>query len=1072
MSSSKSTINAKRAGAPNAKLPPTPKRVTPWFALIVLLTAMAVGLACGNALRPTAAAFADDTAVVHVSYQWYSAETGMTEDYEVFDVDARVSDGRLTASIMPEAYELGDGCTWRVMKNFAGGLPAGETEITDEAAYDEATGELSLPEQWSGEDVTIVFCMPWDHASHDGHGHFHAAATRSARGLRATSTEPTVGQTYYLSIQSGDTGRSSSPIIYGADSDNAGAGPVFGYPEFEGRYKFYVAFESSNCELFELCDSVPGRWGAGGTIYGSTGTPYNTDWAADYQWCSADCVESVYNTGGDPVPLQGSGSWVRIDDISGGTISCSFRIQCDNPDGSNAQDIMGTFSLDVPYGAIAFQKDTANLDVTDGNALYTLEGARYGIYNSAEKAATRSESDALATYVTDSEGYWETDAEYRVGTYYIAELEAPRGYALDEGVIEVSVPGGQTASVTAADTPLTAPASMSVQKRDSETDAAVAQGDATLEGAEVTFCYYDGYYEAEELPDEPTRTWVMRTTADGIASPSHGDSAKASGDEFYRDANGGIAFPLGTVAAIETKAPEGYLIGEPELLVMHVSATDDGSSARIETVKATRAGEAADGASLIDDAVMRGSLVVGKVSRENGAYLEQGAASLEGWTFEIVNRSSAPVVVEGESYDVGEVVKTISTESTDGAFVANAGESCLPYGTYEVREVQTMRDRVNGYLFDDESKTWSQTVSIREDGQIVDLTGEADACANQVVRGDIELVKVKSPNMQRLAGIPFRVTSTTTGEWHVIVTDANGCATTASETNPHDQNPNGSDGAIGDDGSVDESRLDDEAGVWFYGRIDAPTIPNPAKGALPFDTYTVEELRVAANEGLDLLTFDVTVSRDATTIDLGTVGDSASITPLIATSLADEGGSAAAEASPVTRLVDTVAFNNLDTTCEYTLTGELRAVVDGQAGDLVATSQRTFKPALSHGTEHVAFEFDSSELGGQSLVCFEYLADAQGNPVAEHVDPTDEGQTVIVTEPESWPEPEPFNLEPDEPSSSHSEYSPIPQTGDPLFALPLALASAGAMGLALAALGVRNLERTYPVDAGRKKRKQ
>ena len=361
MSSSKSATNGKRAWAPNIKPRPGAKDgKARWFALGTLLAAVAFMSACAGAFWPITTAHADETAIVHVSYQWYSEETGMTEDYEVFDVDASVSDGYLTATVMPEAYDLGEGCAWRVMKNFAGGLPAGETEITEEATYDATTGELSLPEQWSGEDVTIVFCMPWNHTSHEGHGHFHAVAMRSASdGLKAAESELTAGKKYSLSIQSGQTGLWSSPIIYGADSDNAGAGGVFGYPEFEGRYKFYVSFERWNCELFRICDDVPGRPGVGGTIYGSTGTPYNTNWAADYRWCSADCVEAVYNTGGDPVPLQGSGSWVRIDSISGNSINCTFRIQCDNPDGSNAQDIMGTFSIDMPYGAIAFQKVTA-----------------------------------------------------------------------------------------------------------------------------------------------------------------------------------------------------------------------------------------------------------------------------------------------------------------------------------------------------------------------------------------------------------------------------------------------------------------------------------------------------------------------------------------------------------------------------------------------------------------------------------------------------------------------------------------------------------------------------------------
>ena len=37
------------------------------------------------------------------------------------------------------------------------------------------------------------------------------------------------------------------------------------------------------------------------------------------------------------------------------------------------------------------------------------------------------------------------------------------------------------------------------------------QGDATLEGAEFTVKYYDGYYTKDNLPSKATRTWVLKT---------------------------------------------------------------------------------------------------------------------------------------------------------------------------------------------------------------------------------------------------------------------------------------------------------------------------------------------------------------------------------------------------------------------------------------------------------------------------------------------------------------------------------------------------------------------------------
>lgn len=78
----------------------------------------------------------------------------------------------------------------------------------------------------------------------------------------------------------------------------------------------------------------------------------------------------------------------------------------------------------------------------------------------------------------------------------------------------------------------------------------------------------------------------------------------------------------------------------------------------------------------------------------------------------------------------------------------------------------------------------------------------ADELTEQVIRGDLKLVKVGEGDQGRMAGVPFLVTSATTGESHTIVTDANGCASTAASWNPHTADTNG--------GTA-------ESGVWFGG---------------------------------------------------------------------------------------------------------------------------------------------------------------------------------------------------------------------------------------------------------------
>lgn len=193
-----------------------------------------------------------------------------------------------------------------------------------------------------------------------------------------------------------------------------------------------------------------------------------------------------------------------------------------------------------------------------------------------------------------------------------------------------------------------------------------------------------------------------------------------------------------------------------------------------------------------------------------------------------MNASAKTALVGGEEVALGEVALTLET----GGGAAESAPDALPYGDYLVREAEAPE----GYLGTDAEVPFS----IEKDGEMVELTGER-AVANQVKRGDLELVKVSDGDLSRMAGVPFRITSATTGEPHVVVTDANGYASTAASWNPHTASTNANDQAA--EGSWDAS-----AGVWF-----GASGPDDSKGALPYDTYEVEELPCGANEGKELL---------------------------------------------------------------------------------------------------------------------------------------------------------------------------------------------------------------------------
>lgn len=223
----------------------------------------------------------------------------------------------------------------------------------------------------------------------------------------------------------------------------------------------------------------------------------------------------------------------------------------------------------------------------------------------------------------------------------------------------------------------------------------------------------------------------------------------------------------------------------------------------------------------------------------------QGGATLKDTEFTITTLNDNPVLVDGKSYSKNEVIKTIHT-GVDG--IAATAADTLPFGHYRLDEVTPPK----GYLKDG---AVSRAFDIVNNGEIVDLTDEAHSVYNQIKRGDLEGVKIGDGTHKRLANVPFRLTSKTTGESHIIVTDANGQFSTSSEWVSHKQNTNAGKSS--------------EDGIWF-----GTSTPDDSKGALLYDTYTIEELRCDSNKGMTLIpAFDVVVSRNKTVIDLGTLTD-------------------------------------------------------------------------------------------------------------------------------------------------------------------------------------------------------
>ena len=458
----------------------------------------------------------------------------------------------------------------------------------------------------------------------------------------------------------------------------------------------------------------------------------------------------------------------------------------------------------------------------------------------------------------------------------------------------------------------------------------------------------------------------------------------------------------------ETKAPKGYFT-DSQVYTADVSGANRESSPVKLSVSDNPANDPM-------------SMLLGKFDGQktyNGAgNLPQGSATLAGAEFTVDYYAT----LDYKSYDdlKNADVKpmrswTFSTDSNgfcsfdiahfvsgDAFWYRLDGTPALPRGTVVIRETKAPM----GYVKSDEVSFQK----IQENNSVEGvITYNAPEVAEQVYRSDIEFTKKADNSSDRLAGVPFKVTSLTTGESHIAVTDENGYFSSASSWNAHDSNTNANDWALTASDTIDSTKLDANAGFWFGNNsvldgngttATSDTVKADNKlGALPFDTYSVEELRCSANEGYALINTTVTVTRDAKTIDLGTFDDPE---PEIHTTAYDASDSDHYVGVGTVKISDKVEYSHLVAGKTYTVIGELH---DAATGDAVTvngqaiTAEKTFTAEDSAGSVTLDYAFDSYDLKGKTLVVYETLTDAKGAKLAEHRDKSDVSQQVTVLTP-------------------------------------------------------------------------
>ena len=634
----------------------------------------------------------------------------------------------------------------------------------------------------------------------------------------------------------------------------------------------------------------------------------------------------------------------------------------DNPALDPVTVVVGKFDGDKEYNANNLPQGSASLEGAEFTIEY-FDTVDYDSYDALKKAGMKP----TRTWVirTNEKGYANLSEQFLVsgddfyldptgtpslprGSVAVYESKAPDGYKLNGKVNFQKIQENPTVGVPTFNLPeipeTVIRGGVSVQKLDSETGK-VPQGGADFSG--ISFSIINDNANAVTVdgkshnPGQTVKTIV--TDESGVA--------KTPAD----------CLPYGKYIIRETATNDDYLNTSTE---MRVTISEDG---KMYSFTAT-------------DDIIRGGVEITKHDIETGTDDALGSANLDGTQFEIKTLGANPVIVGGMTYTKGQVVDTLTIK--DGR--ASTDARLLPAGLYTIQEVKAGE----GYVLTDGEP---HEFRIAKDGVLVNPFD--GAFENQVMRSDLEFTKKGDDGQDRLAGVAFKLTSKTTGESHVVVTDENGYFSSASSWNKHTHETNANDWALDADGVIDSSKLDATAGVWFGG-----TTPDDSKGALPYDTYLIEELRCSANEGYQLIETSVIVSRDGKVYDFGTLTDvKASITTKAYDPM--DGDSNIGMGNFLT-IEDKVAYANLFPGRNYKLVAELH---DAKTGDLLSedVTEHTFTAQEPSGFEVVSINVpETYQHAGETITVYEKLYDEGGSLIAKHTDKDDVNQQVTVIAPE------------------------------------------------------------------------
>ena len=653
-----------------------------------------------------------------------------------------------------------------------------------------------------------------------------------------------------------------------------------------------------------------------------------------------------------------------------------------------------------PKYTVTLTKTSADVKITNGNANYSLEGAVYNVYEANGMPNHDYTNDPIvATFTTQKDGHATLSKMLENGDYVTIEQVAPLGYTLDTSVHRFSVDGKST-DISVVDDP--SAVTLTVTKKDSDTNSSVATGNASLAGAVYRVSYLQ---DGSEVHRDITTNSSGRAVLKGI--------------------------PIGQIKVQEISSPLGYKL-DPTVHIYNV-APHEVTSAEFEL-------EPAD----FTEEVMKGQIALHKQYETLDDLAEE-----QGAEFDIYLKSAG-------SFDAAkETERDHITTGADGM----ATTKDLPYGTYVVHQSKGGNGRQLVSDFDvsisEDGKVYSyDLVNTQKNAQLKIAKTSED--------GVVEGIKFRVTRLEDSYSAEYVTDAAGEILTETLPIYADKDGTTKYQYRVEEMDTEETFGYQLPDPQIVELSEGEIVSVSFHNKpvevgtkatvegekeidpLDKVTLTDTVSyiGLVPgkeykvvgvlMDKLTGEKLLVNGQEIIAETTFiaeakngsvDVTFVFDATGLhgkeivvfeDLyrenikvaahaDITDDDQTIkvkTPEIGTTASFEGEKEIDPLDKVT-LTDTVSYKDLTPGKEYRVTGVLMDKSNGKEllinGEKV-TAEATFIAEEASGSIDVTFTFNATGLHGKEIVVFEDLYHEKVL-LATHADIDDEGQTVRIRNP-------------------------------------------------------------------------